>query len=188
MTEDLHSLPADLPVPEDDGAARHLPGARLPDIALPATAGGSVELAALEGRSVVYVYPRTGVPGRPSLTEDWDRIPGARGCTLQSCGFRELYAELRTLGVRVYGLSTQDTEYQREAVERLELPFSLLSDVGLGLTRALRLPTHRVADVTLLKRMGLVIRDGVIEQVFYPVFPPDAHAREVLAWIRQNPA
>ncbi len=187
MIKDHSSTPDDLPVPEDDGAARHLTGTRLPDIALAATAGGAVELAALEGRTVVYVYPRTGVPGQPSLVENWEAIPGARGCTPQSCGFRDHHAELTELGAGVFGLSTQDTAFQREAAERLHLPFALLSDAELSLTRALRLPTLRVAGITLLKRIGLVIRDGVIEKAFYPVFPPGAHAQEVVAWLQQNP-
>lgn len=188
MAHDYTTAPDDLPAPQDDGGARHLPGTRLPDIALPSTAGGAVELAGLAGRTVLYIYPRTGVPGQPSLTDDWDRIPGARGCTPQSCGFRDHHGELTALGARVFGLSTQDTAFQREAAERLHLPFSLLSDGDLALARALRLPTHRVADVTLLKRMGLVIRDGVIETLFYPVFPPGGHAEEVTAWLRRNPA
>lgn len=188
MIEDASRTPSNWPVPEDDGGARHLTGTRVPDIPLAATAGGAVELATLEGRTALYLYPRTGVPGRPSLVDDWDRIPGAKGCATQSCGFRDHFAEFKRLGTRVFGLSTQDTAYQREAAERLQLPFSLLSDAGLSFGRALRLPVHRVAGITLLKRMVLVIRDGVIETVFYPVFPPGSNAEDVLAWLRQNPA
>ena len=187
MAEDLSTLPEDLPVPEDDGAADHLTGMPVPDIALPATAGGSVELARLPGRTVVYIYPRTGVPGQPLLVENWEAIPGARGCTPQSCSFRDHHAELQALGARVFGLSTQDTAFQREAAERLHLPFALLSDASLALTRALGLPVQRVADITLLKRAGLILRDGRIEHVFYPVFPPDGHAGAVLAWLRAHP-
>ncbi len=188
MAKDHSSLPDDLPVPEDDGAAAHLTGIAVPDIALPATSGGSVELARLPGRTVLYIYPRTGVPGQASLTDDWDMIPGARGCTPQACAFRDHHAELQAAGARVFGLSTQDTAFQREAAERLHLPFPLLSDSALALTRALDLPVHRVADVTLLKRAGLILRDGRIEHVFYPVFPPDGHAEAVLAWLQANPA
>src|SRR5882757_8200772 len=145
-------LPADLPIPEDDGAARHLAGMRLPAVALQATDGAQVDLAALAGRTVVYIYPRTGRPGM-ALPDGWDGIPGARGCTPQSCSFREHFAELRALGVaHLFGLSTQDTDYQREAVDRLHLPFAILSDADLRLTRALRLPTFTVAGMTLLKR------------------------------------
>ena len=177
-------LPANIPAPQDDGGARHLTGMKLPDIALPATQRGAFDLAQLPGRTVVYIYPRTGVPG-VDLPPGWDDIPGARGCTPQSCGFRDHFAELKDLGVdHVFGLSTQDTEYQREAAERLHLPFPVLSDSQLAFTRALRLPTFQVAGMTLIKRMVLVADDGVITKVFYPVFPPDKSASEVVAWLR----
>jgi len=180
-------LPPDIPVPQDDGAARHLPGKALPDLALPATRGGAFNVSILGGRIVLYIYPRTGVPG-VDLPPGWDDIPGARGCTPQSCGFRDHFAELKALGVaQVFGLSTQDTDYQREAAERLHLPFPLLSDAELKFTRALDLPTFAVAGMTLLKRMVLIIDDGVIRKVFYPVFPPDLSAAEVVAYLRQNP-
>jgi peroxiredoxin len=183
---DPNVLPADLPVPQDDGAARHLTGMRLPSVPLEATDGSQVDLSKLSGRTVVYIYPRTGVPGR-SMPEGWNEIPGARGCTPQSCGFRDHFAELKRLGVvRVFGLSTQDSAYQREAVERLHLPFAVLSDERFELARALKLPTFKVAGMTLLKRMALVIDDGVITKVFYPVFPPDKNAEEVTAWLRQG--
>ena len=177
-------LPEDLPVPRDDGAARHLTGARLPALALVATDGARVDLSALAGRTVVYVYPRTGRPGHASPT-GWDGIPGARGCTPQSCGFRDHFAELKRLGVaHLFGLSTQDSDYQREAVERLHLPFAILSDADLKLTRAFDLPTFTVDGLTLIRRMAWVIDDGVITHVFYPVFPPDKNAEEVVSWIQ----
>ncbi|HXL67371.1 MAG TPA: peroxiredoxin [Xanthobacteraceae bacterium] len=181
-------LPENLPIPQDDGAARHLSGMKLPDLALAATDGSEVNLRRLKGRTVVYLYPRTGVPGKP-LIEGWDAIPGARGCTPQSCGFRDHFAELRAAGVAaLYGLSTQDTAYQREVAERLHLPFALLSDAKLALTKVLRLPTFDVDGMTLLKRLTLVIDDGVITQVFYPVFPPDKSAAETLAWLTGKPS
>jgi peroxiredoxin len=176
-------LPAGLPEPVDDGAADHLRGAELPSIELPATDGAAVDLAALEGRTVVYAYPWTGRPGQPLLAEGWDEIPGARGCTPETCGFRNHHAELAALGAAVFGLSTQDTAYQREPAERLSLPFSILSDAGLELTNTLRLPTFEVAGKTLTKRLTLLLRDGTVERVWYPVFPPDRHAGEVLAWL-----
>lgn len=177
-------LPADLPVPVDDGGAAHLPGAALPDVALAASDGSVVSLARLAGRTVVYAYPRTGEPGAPN-PDGWDAIPGARGCTPQSCSFRDHHAELRGLGVaQVFGLSTQDRRYQREVAARLHLPFDLLSDAGLALARAARLPTFEVAGMTLLKRLTLVIDDGRVRQIFYPVFPPDRSAAEVVAWLR----
>ncbi|MEC9368601.1 MAG: peroxiredoxin [Pseudomonadota bacterium] len=186
--KNLFALPKDLPVPVDDGAAAHLKGTAIPDIALPSTHGGPVELDKLPGRTIVYAYPRTGQPKQILFVEEWDQIPGARGCTPESCAFRDHYAELREAGAQeVFGFSTQDTDYQREAVERLHLPFALLSDAELLLTRALRLPTFRVRGVTLVKRMTLVVRDGRIEHVFYPVFPPDGHAEAVLNWMRANP-
>jgi peroxiredoxin len=179
-------LPADLPVPQDDGRARHLTGRKLPALALSATNGSNVDLSRLAGRTVLYIYPRTGRPGQP-LPDGWDGIPGARGCTPQSCGFRDHFAELKQLGVsHVFGLSTQDTDYQREAVERLHLPFPLLSDLDLTFGRALNLPTFKVAGMVLLKRMVLVIDDGTIVKVFYPVFPPDKNAAEVVAWLRES--
>jgi peroxiredoxin len=183
---DPNVLPAELPAPQDDGAARHLPGTRLPSLALATTDGSQVDLSKLSGRTVVYVYPRTGVPGQP-LPEGWNDIPGARGCTPQSCGFRDHFGELKRLGVaHVFGLSTQDTAYQREVVERLHLPFPVLSDERLALARALDLPTFTTSGMTLLKRMALIIDDGVISKVFYPVFPPDKNAEEVIAWLRNQ--
>jgi peroxiredoxin len=185
-THNPQFLPPDIPIPEDDGGARHLPGARLPDLALPATSGSAVNLSRLNGRTVVYIYPRTGVPG-VDAPDGWDAIPGARGCTPQSCGFRDHYAELKALGVaQVFGLSTQDTAYQQEAATRLHLPFPLLSDGKLALATALKLPTFTAAGMTLLKRMALVIDDGVITKAFYPVFPPDRNAAEVVAWIKES--
>jgi peroxiredoxin len=179
-------LPADLPVPTDDGGARHLPGTPLPDLALMATDGTSVNLSKLKGRTVVYIYPRTGRPGQ-ALPEGWDAIPGARGCTPQSCAFRDHFAELKGLGVdQLFGLSTQDTDYQREAVTRLHLPFAILSDEKLGFTRALNLPTFEVAGMTLLKRMALVIDEGAVTKAFYPVFPPDKSAETVRDWLRAS--
>jgi peroxiredoxin len=181
---DPGKLPADLPVPEDDGAARHLTGLKLPTIALTATDGSEVDLSALRGRTVVYAYPRTGRPGQDP-PDGWDAIPGARGCTPQSCSFRDHFAELQRVGVaHLFGLSTQNTEYQREAAERLHLPFPILSDAKFAFAREIRLPTFEVAGVTLLKRMVLVIEDGMIVKLFYPVFPPDRSADEVVAWLR----
>ena len=183
---DLSRLPADLPVPKDDSAADHLTGLMLPLLALGATDGSRVDLSALRGRTVVYVYSLTGRPGKDP-PDGWNAIPGARGCTPQSCSFRDHFAELQQLGVaRLFGLSTQDTEYQREAVERLHLPFPILSDAALAFARAIRLPTFQVAGMTLLRRMVLVIENGVIIRVFYPVFPPDKSADEVVAWLRNS--
>ena len=185
VLHDPNVLPADLPAPQDDGAARHLVGMKLPDIALAATNGTEVRLSTLKGRTIVYVYPRTGRPGQ-ALPTGWDAIPGARGCTPQSCGFRDHFAELKQLGVgALYGLSTQDIAYQREAAERLHLPFAILSDADLKLARAMRLPTFTVDGMTLIKRMAWVIDDGVVSQVFYPVFPPDRSASEVIGWLKR---
>lgn len=183
-------LPPDLPVPSDEGAASRLPGTPVPRLALPATDGREVELAQAQQRgrrTIVYAYPRTGRPGEPELVPDWDLIPGARGCTPESCGFRDHHSQLAELGVAVFGLSTEDSARQRETVERLNLPFELLSDSDHALTRALDLPTFEVAGQILLKRHTLVLSDQRVEHVFYPVFPPDSHAEEVVAWLRANP-
>ena len=179
-------LPADIPAPVDDGAARHLTGMRLPDLALAATGGGMVNLSTLSGRTVLYIYPRTGRPGQ-ALPTGWDGIPGARGCTPQSCGFRDHHAELARLGVaHLYGLSTQDIAYQQEAVERLHLPFAILSDEKFAFAKAMNLPTFDVDGMRLIKRMAWVIDDAVITHVFYPVFPPDKNAAQVVAWLAKH--
>lgn len=184
-TDNLYELPANLPEPEDDGACDHLIGMALPALALAATDGRTIDLSRLPARTVLYAYPRTGRPDQPTPT-GWDAIPGARGCTPQSCAFRDHFNELHDLGADVYGLSTQNTPYQREAVERLHLPFPLLSDAGLALTHALRLPTFEVDGMMLTKRVTLILRDGVVEHVFYPIFPPDRNAEHVLAWLREQ--
>jgi len=183
--QNLHELPDDLPVPTDDGAADHLQGMRLPPVVLASTAGETVDLSALPGRTVIYCYPMTGRPGG-DLPRGWDEIPGARGCTPQSCSFRDHHAELQALGARVFGLSTQDTEYQSEAAGRLHLPFQLLSDAELDFAEALGLPTFEVEGTVLLKRLTLFIEDGRIEKVFYPVFPPDKSAADVVEWLEQQ--
>jgi peroxiredoxin len=190
MRENLQNLPDDLPVPVDDGGAAHLTGATMPAVDLASTGGRTVRVDRVPdgfSRLVLYAYPRTGRPDQP-LLDGWDEIPGARGCTPESCGFRDHAADLAALGATVAGISTQDTAYQAEAAERLRLPFPLLSDADLALTSALRLPTFEIAGLTLTKRLTLVVRDGVVEHVFYPVFPPDGHAAEVLAWLRAHPA
>jgi peroxiredoxin len=188
-TDDLYSLPENLPVPEDDGACDHLRGLMIPSIGLKATSGLIVDLPK-EGRPwlVVYCYPLTGRPGQepPGGMAAWNAIPGARGCTPQSCSYRDHYAELTALGATVYGLSTQDTEYQAEAVQRLHLPFPLLSDAQLDFTRALRLPTFTFAGLELIKRLTMIVRAGRIEEVFYPVFPSDADAERVIAWLTSH--
>ena len=190
-TDNVNALPTDLPVPIDDGACDHLKagGTALPSgIALASTDGKAVDLAALRGRTVVYCYPRTGEADK-APPSGWNEIPGARGCTPESCAFRDHFAELRACGVdQLFGLSTQDTEYQREAVERLHLPFPLLSDTDLRFAQALRLPTFETAGMTLVRRLTLVLHDGAVEHCFYPVFPPDKHAAEVLAWFELEQA
>ncbi|MBV8850418.1 MAG: peroxiredoxin [Methylobacteriaceae bacterium] len=173
-----------IPAPTDDGATRHLAGTRIASVRLPATNGEKIDLSALSGRTIVYAYPRTGQPGADN-PEGWDMIPGARGCTPQSCSFRDHFAELKRLGVHhLFGLSTQSPGYQREAAERLHLPFAILSDEHLQLTRAMSLPTFETSGMTLLKRFTLVIDDGTVSHVFYPVFPPDRSASDVIEWLR----
>jgi len=177
-----------IPAPPDDGAAAHLPGSAVPSVTLVATDGSTVDLSRLTGRTVLFIYPRTGTPGSIGLVDDWDMIPGARGCTPQTCSFRDLFKDLKAAGAsHVHGLSTQTTEYQREMAERLHLPFTVLSDADLALANAMTLPTMTVAGTVLLKRMAMVIDDGVVTTVFYPVFPPDRNADDVLAWLKDNP-
>jgi peroxiredoxin len=177
-----------IPAPPDDGAAAHLTGMTVPSLALPGTDGNMIDLALQPGRIVVFAYPRTGEPGKIGLTDDWDMIPGARGCTPQTCSFRDLIGELKAAGAgRVFGLSTQTTVYQREMAERLHVPFPILSDSKLTLARAMNLPTMDVAGETLLKRLAFVADSGKITHVFYPVFPPDRNAGDVLAWLKANP-
>lgn len=185
-SDNLYELPKDLPVPVDDGACDHLLGMQLPSVSLASTDGRMVDLKSLPGRSVAYCYPRTGQPDKEP-PEGWNEIPGARGCTPQSCAFRDHHGELQKLGARLFGLSTQSTEYQREAVERLHLSFELLSDADLVFTRALRLPTFKVDSMILIKRLTLIFLDGRVEKVFYPVFPPDKNAREAIEWLSRNP-
>jgi len=185
MADHPFTLPEALPVPGDDGAGRHLPGLALPSVSLASTDGSSVDLSRLSGRWVIYVYPMTGKPG-VALPDGWDEIPGARGCTPQSCGFRDHHAELQALGTNVYGLSSQHSGYQREARDRLHLPFELLSDAALQLKHVLRLPTFEADGMELYKRLTIIARDRRIETVFYPVFPPDRNAADVLAWLRDN--
>ncbi|MFI6072446.1 peroxiredoxin [Actinoplanes sp. NPDC051343] len=184
---DFTTLPAGLPVPEDDGAAAHLPGAALPALTLSASDGSRVDLRGLgEGRTILYLYPLTGRPG-VDLPRGWDEIPGARGCSTEACDFRDHFAELREAGAsRVFGLSSQDPAYQAEVVERLRLPFVMLSDPGFALGSALGLPTFAAdGHERLYRRLTLVVIGGRIEHVFYPVFPPSTHAQEVLDWVRR---
>ncbi len=183
--ENIYEVPQSRPEPEDDGACDHLPGMRMPSVSLRSTAGDLIDLSTLTGTTVVYCYPLTGRPGE-DLPRGWDEIPGARGCTPQSCAFRDHHAELRALGAYVYGLSAQDTGYQREVAERLHLPFDLLSDEGLAFVEALGLPTFEVEGMVLIRRLTLVVQDGQIEKVFYPVFPPNKNAEEVVEWLQRE--
>lgn len=173
-----------IPTPEDDGATQHLTGMAMPDLDLDSTVGPSVNLAKVTGRFVVYAYPMTGRPDA-ALPDGWDMIPGARGCTPQSCAFRDHARELSELGVdHIFGLSTQDTAYQLEAAERLHLPFPLLSDAGRRFATALGLPTFEVDGMTLLKRVTMIVDNARIAKVFYPIFPPDTNAALVAEWLR----
>ncbi len=188
VSGDFTTLPPNLPVPEDDGAADHLPGMELPHLSLTSTAGAEVDLHdAARGTLVLYIYPRTGKPGEP-LVPGWDDIPGARGCTPQSCSFRDHHADLRRLGADVLGMSAQPLEDQREFAARVGLPYALLSDPELRLAAALELPTFDVAGMRLYKRITLIARGGRVEHVFYPVFPPDRNAVDVIAWLEADRA
>lgn len=182
----LETLPDELPVPEDDGAAGHLEGLALPAVELPSTAGGYATLSALAGLSVLYVYPMTGQPGTP-LPDGWDMIPGARGCTAQACTFRDHAAELSELGIEnLFGISTQSTDYQTEVVDRLHLPFALLSDADSAFQRALSMPVFEVNGLWLLRRLTIIADDGIITKVFYPVFPPNQSAHTIVEYLRKT--
>jgi peroxiredoxin len=191
VPDDLRTLPPGLPEPEDDGAAAHLPGAVVPDLALPSTAGGAASLARAEGPLLVFAFPWAGRPGEALPADGWDAIPGARGCTAEACGFGDAHAALRGLGVEVAGLSAQGPERQAEIVARLGLPYPLLSDERGELAAAMGLPTFTAGGRTLLRRLTMLLRSGVVERVWYPVFPPDRHAERVLddlgAPIRPSP-
>jgi peroxiredoxin len=186
---DYQQLPSNLPVPQDDGAADHLPGAAMPALVLHDTGGNEVALDQLgPGRTVVYLYPLSGRPG-VDLPNGWDTIPGARGCTPEACGFRDHHADLKAAGAHaVYGLSSQSTDYQAELADRLGLPSSILSDPELALVGALDLPTFEASGERLFSRLTLIVTDGRIEHAFYPIFPPDQHAAEVLEWLRGRAA
>jgi len=188
VTEEF-PLPDDLPEPTDDGAADHLPGAVVPSVPLPATDGRAVDLSSVSGRTVVYCYPKTGRPDRDVIPDGWEEIPGARGCTPESRGFRDHYHDLQDRGVTaLFGLSVQSGDYQREARDRLDLPFELLSDEDGMFTDQLDLPTFEAGGERLLERLTLVLSDGRIDHVFYPVFPPDDHADEVVRWLDGRPS
>jgi len=188
MSTSYGQLPADLPAPEDDGAADHLTGMALPEIRLPSSLGGTADLTeAAKGRLVAYLYPRTGVPGEP-LPTGWDDIPGARGCTPQSCAYRDSLAEFSSLGATVVGISAQSPTEQAEFAEREHIPFPLLSDNDLSLADALQLPTFEADGMTLYKRLTLIAEAGRISKVFYPVSPPDRNANEVLSWLARVPS
>lgn len=180
-------LPANLPRPVDDGSADHLQGMPIPKVSLPSTMARRVDLSTLTAqRTVLYCYPMTGVPGKP-LPEGWDMMPGARGCTPQTCNFRDQYRELLDLQAEVFGISTQTTEYQREMAERLHLPFEILSDAEFQLCDALRLPTFEIDGMRLMKRLTMIVRGGHVEYVFFPVFPPNESAADVIRWIKAHP-
>lgn len=186
MIKDLHTLPANLPVPVDDGACDHLLGSTLPSVSLTSIAGKAVDLSAYAGTLVIYFYPMLGRPDSPPLI-GWNDIPGARGCTPQTCAFRDLHAELKQLGVEVFGVSAQHLEDQQEAHARLHLPFVLLNDGQLALAKALKLPTFEYRGTRLMKRLTIIATGGLIRKVFYPVFPPNNNAGEVIAWLTAQP-
>ena len=185
MTHDPYTLPPGLPIPEDDGAADHLPGREVPPLVLESSQGPADLGELCAERGVVYVYPRTGKPGVPSLP-GWDDFPGARGCTPQSCAFRDHAAELSELGARVAGVSAQTLEDQTEFAERTHMPYPVIADPDLRLRDALGLPTFEIAGHTLYKRLAFVAERGRIVKVFYPVFPPDRNAADVVDWLRRN--
>lgn len=185
MTSQFNTLPAGLPIPVDDGLTAHLPGLSVPSAVFKSTNGESISLASIQGRVVVYVYPLTGRPN-VALPEGWDEIPGARGCTPQACDFSDHYQKLQALQATVFGLSSQTTDYQLEFKNRLHLPFDLLSDSNFQLKQALHLPTFQVGELLLYKRLTLIAEEQVIKKVFYPIFPPNQHAAQVIDWLKTH--
>ncbi len=183
----LYQLPDDLPVPADDGACDHLEGTPLPSLLLKTSSGNSVDLSEEKGVVVIFFYPMIGSPDSPPM-EDWNDIPGARGCTPQTCSYRDSYQQLTELGAKVFGTSSQAFEEQSEAAVRLELPFQLLNDSAFQLTESLKLPTFEYQGVKMIKRLTLVVVDGVIRKVFYPVFPPNENVNHVIAWLNEENA
>lgn len=181
----FNQLPENLPIPKDDGLANHLVGMKLPSIALQATNGSKFDCSSVACYIVIYCYPMTGRP-EVSLPEGWDNIPGARGCTPQSCSYRDHYSDLKALGSKVVGLSTQTTEYQKEMVDRLHLPFLVLSDCKFYFKRALSLPTFEAAGMTLLKRLTMIAKDGIIVAVHYPIFPSDSDPLWVMNYLKDG--
>ncbi len=181
----LNQLPSDLPIPHDDGSTHHLRGMRLPNISLSATNGKAINLGGIKGKLVIYCYPMTGQPN-VALPDGWDQIPGARGCTPQSCSYRDHYQELKALGAEVVGLSVQSTDYQKEMVERLHLPFPVVSDEDYQFQKALNMPTFVAAGMTLLKRATLIANHGVIEAVHYPIFPSDSDPAWVIGYLKSH--
>ena len=187
MAENLTKLPDNLPIPIDDGACSHLLHAPIPSINLQTTRHESINLSPLQGWLVIYCYPMTGNPDHPMPAEwNWNQIPGARGCTPQACAYRDHAEQLDVLGAKVFGLSTQSIEQQREATQRLHLPYALISDRDLSFTHALSLPTFSVNDLVLNKRVTLIAYNGIIQHYFYPVFPPDKNAENVISWLKQH--
>ena len=182
---DINRLPTDLPIPQDDGSTNHLKGMRLPNVSLNGTNGQAINLGNIKSKLVIYCYPMTGQPN-VALPDGWDQIPGARGCTPQSCSFRDLYQELQALGAEVVGLSVQSTEYQKEMVDRLHLPFPVVSDVNYQFQKALNMPTFVAAGMTLLKRVTLIANNGVIDAVHYPIFPSDSDPAWVIDYLKSH--
>ncbi len=185
-TDNIYKLPENLPIPIDDGACNHLLYKKLPSVELVATDGTKINLSMLKKSVILFCFPRTGCPDKnPPL--GWNDIAGARGCTPQTCSFRDLYTEFKDLDVLVFGVSTQDTDYQQEVYQRLKLPFQLLSDSNFELTKILTLPTFEIGDMTLIKRLTIIAdRTGVIQKVFYPVFPPTVNATDSLSWLKSK--
>jgi len=183
--KDLHKLPGDLPIPVDDGACDHLTGSRIPPVELKAATGTTIDLSSVEGTVVIFFYPMNGRPDSPPMT-GWNDIPGARGCTPQSCSFRDHYSQLEKLGVRVFGVSSQPLADQKEARDRLELPFELINDSNLDLAKAMNLPTFEYNSYTYIRRVTVISENGIIKKIFYPVFPPDKNMTDVIEWLENN--
>ncbi|VAW52529.1 Alkyl hydroperoxide reductase subunit C-like protein [hydrothermal vent metagenome] len=183
--KDLYQLPEGLPVPVDDGACNHLEGAPFPSMLITVTPHATYDFSKEKGINIIFFYPMIGHPDSLPMT-GWNEIPGARGCTPQALSYKNYFRQITKLGVRLFGASSQALKEQNDAIDRLKLPFELINDSSFLLSNALKLPTFQFNEIKMIKRLTLVVVDGVIKKVFYPVFPPNKNVDDVIVWLKEN--